>query len=92
MAGASDADAPKLKGALLAAGNLIGLLQEDPESWFQSGGADIDNAEIERLIAERQKAKENKDYALADKIRDDLIAKGVMLEDGPDGTKWKVAG
>ncbi len=45
--------------------------------------------EIEKLIEERNKAKENKDYARADEIRDSLKEKGVLLEDGPGGTTWK---
>ena len=46
--------------------------------------------EIEKLIAERTEARKNKDWALADKIRDDLKARGIVLEDTPDGVKWKI--
>ena len=45
--------------------------------------------EIEQIISLRQSAKEQKNYELADKFRDDLVQNGVCLEDGPDGTKWK---
>ncbi|MBP1581070.1 MAG: cysteine--tRNA ligase, partial [Oscillospiraceae bacterium] len=45
--------------------------------------------EIDALIAQRQEAKKNKDFALADKIRDDLKAKGITLIDTPQGVKWK---
>ncbi len=54
---------------------------------FETGG-DIDK-EIESLITQRTEAKANKDYALADKIRDDLLARGIILEDTPQGVRWK---
>jgi cysteinyl-tRNA synthetase len=47
------------------------------------------DAEIEGLIQKRTEARKNKNYALADKIRDDLLAQGVILEDTPQGVKWK---
>ncbi len=55
---------------------------------FTYDSGDIDE-EIERLIAQRTEAKKNKDYALADKIRDELTAKGIILEDTPQGVRWK---
>jgi len=80
------------KGALLAGGALLGLLAVDPEAWFQGGGADdLDAAEIERLIQARTDARKAKDFAEADRIRDDLKARGVELEDGPQGTTWRRA-
>jgi cysteinyl-tRNA synthetase len=45
--------------------------------------------EIERFIEERQSARRRRDFASADRIRDELSARGVLLEDGPDGTRWK---
>jgi cysteinyl-tRNA synthetase len=50
--------------------------------------ADIDS-EIEGLIASRNEARKSKDFAMADKIRDDLLSRGFVLEDSPEGTKWK---
>jgi cysteinyl-tRNA synthetase len=47
------------------------------------------NERIEKLIEERQNARKNKDFALADKIRDDLKEEGIILEDTPQGVKWK---
>jgi len=79
------------KSALLGGGAVLGLLQADPEAWFQGGG-DLDAAAIERLIQARADARKARDFAAADRIRDELKAKGVELEDGPQGTTWKRAG
>ena len=68
---------------------MLGLLQQDPETWFR-GGTD-DAAEIEAAIAERLAARKAKDFARADAIRADLLAKGIILEDGPKGTTWRRA-
>ena len=80
----------KAKGVFLKSAELLGILWQDPEKWFQ-GDAEGEVAEIEKLIADRAAAKKNKDYALADKIRNDLKEKGILLEDGPQGTTWKKA-
>ncbi|MFT4997587.1 MAG: cysteinyl-tRNA synthetase [Flavobacteriales bacterium] len=81
-----------LKSELLKAGELLGLLQADPEQWFQQGGSDeLDGAAIESLIAERKQAKLDKDYARSDEIRAELQVKGVILEDSREGTSWKRA-
>ena len=73
---------------LKASAGLMGLLQQDPTVWFQ-GEAQQDDAEILAAINARVAAKANKDFAEADRIRDDLAAKGIALEDGPDGTIWR---
>ena len=73
---------------LKASARLMGLLQQDPTLWFQ-GEAQQDDAEILAAINARVAAKANKDFAEADRIRDDLAAKGIVLEDGPDGTIWR---
>jgi len=82
------------KGELLTAGSLLGLLQQEPESWLRgaAGASDIDDATVERLIAERLEARRNKDFATADRIRAQLSEAGIVLEDRPDGTTdWRRA-
>jgi len=76
------------KGQLLAGGALIGLLQADPEAWLHGGEEDSD---IDALLAERLEARRNKDFATADRIRDQLAARGIVIEDGPQGSSWRRA-
>ena len=74
--------------AFIAMGNLLGLLQQDPAGWFQ--GANQGEAdEIEQQIAARNKARAERDFATADKIRDQLAAQGIILKDTPEGTTWQ---
>lgn len=79
------------KGLLLACAELLGLLQQTPSNWFQQAVVDgaIDADQIEALIAKRQQAKLDKDYGLADQVRQQLLAAGVVLEDSRDGTSWR---
>jgi cysteinyl-tRNA synthetase len=85
-----ESDRLRLAAEILAAGDFVGLLQNDPEDWFTSSmDSELSDDEIENVLAERNKARKSGDYELADKIRDDLAAKGVSIEDGPDGTKWR---
>jgi cysteinyl-tRNA synthetase len=87
-----DAAKAQAKGALLAGGAMLGLLQQDPETWlrWQPAGAEtLDDAAIEDAIARRMEARATKDFAEADRIRDELAEKGIILEDRPDGTIWR---
>jgi len=80
-----------LKGRMLAAGKLLGILEQDAAEWLQdAASADaIAVADIDALIQERQDAKLAKNYARADEVRAVLLAQGVVLEDSRAGTKWK---
>lgn len=69
-------------------GAALGLLHSDPAQWFQ-GDADEDTAWIDQAIAQRLLARQEKRFADADAIRADLAARGVVLEDGPQGTTWR---
>lgn len=79
-----------IKAAMLQSGQWLGLLQQDPEAWFAGGRDDAQAAEIEQLIVERAQAKADKNWARADEIRDLLSAKNVVLEDGANGTTWRI--
>jgi cysteinyl-tRNA synthetase len=90
---ATDADAQRrAKAALLGAGQLIGLLQQDPEAWFKQTGAgvEIDPDWVQGLLDERVSARAAKDFARADQIRIELAGKGIVIEDSAQGTRWKV--
>jgi cysteinyl-tRNA synthetase len=86
----SDEQLLKIKAGLLQSGEWLGLLQQDPERWFSSGGLDIDAQEIEALIADRHQAKIDKNWPRADEVRAILAAKNIVVEDGPLGTTWRV--
>ena len=78
---------------LRAAGALLGLLQGDAGEWADARRGFVQGVdEIERLVREREQARERKDYAEADRIRGLLDARGIVLEDGPAGTQWRKAG
>jgi cysteinyl-tRNA synthetase len=77
---------------LRAGANALGLLQQDAEAWFRwtpAGSSGPSDAAIDAAIAARQAARKAKDFKESDRIRDDMKAKGVILEDGPKGTTWK---
>lgn len=81
----------ELSGLLRALGGCLGLLQADPAAFVQGAAQGDDAAEIDALVAARNAAKKSRDFAEADRLRDALKARGVLLEDGPQGTTWRRA-
>jgi len=78
---------------LFLAAKVLGLLTRDPETFFEEisrSAAHVDADEIERMIAERTQARADKDWGKADAVRDRLKEKGIILEDGPQGTTWRM--
>ena len=80
----------KIKGKILATGKLIGILQDDPEKWLGYGHSEsLDSKTIENLIKKRNEARRNKNFALADSIRNELKIKKIEIEDTKNGTIWR---
>ena len=87
------ADRAACRAALRNAGGLLGLLQQDPAAWFgQPSGEDGGTARIQRLVEARQAARAGRDYATADRIRAELAALGITVEDRADGSAWRRTG
>ena len=87
----TDDEKENLKSDLLSAGYVLGLLQGSPDEWLGIGKvqSDIDKDSIEKLIEERQEARESKDFSKADEIRSKLSDMGIEIEDTADGTIWR---
>ncbi|MEY2756518.1 MAG: hypothetical protein RIR33_296 [Pseudomonadota bacterium] len=77
----------RIKGEMLAAGALLGLLQRDPDDWARGDASDA--ARIDALVAARVAARKAKDFAAADRIRTELAAEGIEIMDGAAGSTWR---
>lgn len=79
-------------GALLKKlGGALGILQDDPAKFLQTGKTELDVAKIEALINARNKARHEKNWAEADRVRDELQKLSVVLEDSAEGTAWRIS-
>ena len=83
-------NSPELKGQLIAAGELLNILQEDAAAWLGFGDEEQGD-DIQALLEERTAAKAAKNFARADEIRDELAAQGIEIVDTPEGPKWRKA-
>ena len=81
-----------LKRILMTVSKILGIFKENPKNWFNKKIriSDVDMKTIEKLIEKRNFARENKNFILADDIRNKLMNLGVEIQDGPDGVKWKL--
>ena len=78
----------RLKAELLGAGVALGLLQQAPGAWFARGASGDDDVRIQGLVEARAAAKQSRDFARADAIREQLAAEGILLEDTAQGVRW----
>ena len=85
-------DARQSAAILVRLGGVLGLLQQDPEAFFQAdAGGELGAEDIEAMIQARADARKAKDFAEADRIRDELLEKGIILDDSREGTTWRKA-
>jgi cysteinyl-tRNA synthetase len=90
---ASKSELEKERADLLDCGRALGLFEEKPSEFFQKvqkTPLEIEPKEIDKMIKERQEAREAKDWARADAIREELLKREIILEDGPKGTSWRL--
>ena len=79
----------RLKSALLTGAAILGLLQSDPGAWFSRGGSADEDGRIQALVDARNAAKQARDFATADRLREELARDGVLLEDTATGVRWR---
>ena len=78
------------KSALLAAARLMGFLEDEAATWFEGGADEALKARVEGLLAARIEARQAKDWATADRIRDELNALNIVVMDSPTGATWRL--
>ena len=80
----------KYASTLMASASLLGLMTLSADEWFKTTpNGVLTREEIEHLITQRERARKSKNFSESDRIRNDLLQKGVVIEDGPDGTEWR---
>ena len=82
---------PAAKANVLGGAAVLGLLQQTPQAWFRRGEGAVDTSRIEAILRQRREARERRDYARADALRDELSTLGVVIEDNAEGTRWSIA-
>ncbi|WP_082259182.1 cysteine--tRNA ligase [Glaesserella parasuis] len=87
----NQAEANKLAARLKQLAGVLGLLEQDPETFLQGDANNDEVAEIEAFIKQRNEARASKNWAVADEARNKLTAMGIVLEDGANGTMWRRA-
>ncbi|MBT5031455.1 MAG: cysteine--tRNA ligase [Proteobacteria bacterium] len=90
-ASGDDAERAQLKSSLLACGQFLGILAQDPVAWFAGAAGSFDEEAINTLVADREKARADKDWVKADELRDQLLKLGIEIEDVTGGTRWRKA-
>ena len=87
----TDPQAAVLASQMRGLGNILGLLELNPQAYLkgEAGEGDLADANVEALVVQRQQAKLDRNFALSDQIRDQLKVAGIVLEDSKEGTAWK---
>ncbi|MEX2494842.1 MAG: cysteine--tRNA ligase [Woeseia sp.] len=86
----SEQERRELALQILAGSSVLGLMTTDAETWFAGcGSEELPDTDIEKLLAQRKKARAQRDFAAADAIRDRLSSLGITIEDSPSGTRWR---
>lgn len=87
----TETDPKKLTASLLAIGDLLGILQQDPQDWLGlSGTKEVDEGRVQALLQEREEARKQKDFARSDAIRDELLTMDIIIEDTANGPTWRL--